>query len=725
MHIFSRRQRWLWIIIFCIWVTPGWTYEFGLIDVPQPLAEIHNLLLSSPLQCLEQIDKHYHLDQDRNYGEEPRPVMIAQLAALCAHRAGIKSLSFEYAAQAIAEAKAAQQPSQLLAAHIINALILSESPDHLRQAESSLRSAQQQISGVHSVHKKLMSFELNRAFAKLYINQNDMSQAKHYLQRAKDIAYTSNSNTLKGWAEVNLGYYYLRLEQAEPALSHSANATLFASSEAPEFLLLRSKNQQHIAAIYQMESEVEKAIEHQNRAIQYAEQLGDNRLMATQVRALANIYQEVGDLNMALAYYLNAQDLANLGQDPFLQAQIEFSLGEAYLAVDELEAAMMHLNQARQLFKQNGSTHWLITTLQQLAETQIRNNEPGLAILQLEQATALAKASSYPQYNLIYNTMSRAYEQNGSYQQSLAQYKRYHELTQQVHQNRDRRSRAQFIQHYQYIEQAQQISDLSRDNMLLTERNHYQRLISTLLLVILLAATLAFLINRQRILRITAEANKLRSTLHHHKHTGWLRLDSGQAPLEILRELGDYPLGGHESVKHVVIALQFLGDFFKDKTLGLSDCQELELEFAQYFDEQLAHHFQVGHIGTFNYLLVTTLDELNSQEICIQLREFTKEFISKKQLQLEVAIGCCEAPFLATTNDAIDDKGIGEIAFLAQQGARQLVAKTNDCQWVELKALRSTQAAFFGDDLIQDVKQAISKGLVKVTASAERRLIQW
>jgi hypothetical protein len=90
-----------------------------------------------------------------------------------------------------------------------------------------------------------------------------------------------------------------------------------------------------------------------------------------------------------------------------------------------------------------------------------------------------------------------------------------------------------------------------------------------------------------------------------------------------------------------------------------------------------------------------------------------------------MAIGCCSLPFLAKAKDAIDDKGMTEVVWLALEGAQQLCKHTNQTQWVELTAMSGSHAAFFCSDLTQDVKQAIAKGLVKVNASSDKSLINW
>jgi hypothetical protein len=725
MSAFTRQHVWIWTAFLGLWLPLAQAYDNGIYKFSRPLTKASDYLLTAPTTCLEKLKPQLENNAKTDgSAADLLAIQTHQLAALCAARAGLIEQAITQSQTAISLSNTAQLPKQKIISELIQAQIYVHDPQNQKKAEQSLNAAQQLRTQLRNTGNHLITFELSRNFARLEMNRGNMSLAKDQLLNAKDMAYASGESLLMGWAEANLGDYYQRLEQDELALSHYVDAAKFASDETPAALLLKGEIEFHISQIYLVEDEVDKAIRHQNLAVQTAQRQGDTRLMAIRMASLASLYQDAGSHDIALAHYLNAQELANQGVDNYLRAQIELHLGETYLQQDDIDSAQAHLNNARRRFSRYNDPAALISTLLLLGETQIKNNEPGLAILQLKHAQSLAKNTFSSQQGQIYRLLSKAYENNASYQEALDLFKRFHELSDQLQQAKDKQRRKHFTQHYQYIEQAQQLSDLTRDNALLKERLHNRELTAMVLLALLLLTILVWSIYRQRAIRLGFEGDQLRDALHYHRNTGWVRLGFSEAPLSAFRALGKYPFTDPANARHIIVSMQLFG-IHLDKTIGFSQRNKLERSFAKHLGHHLDSQTIIGHMGRYNYLLVAPLNDISAPEFCAQLIATCEDFIKEYQLALKVALGCCEAPFIENAKDAIDDSGICEITSLALDGAQQLVVQTGTSQWVELKALSCSPATLLGESLSQDVKKAISKGLIKLSASSDKTLIKW
>ncbi|MGY5452911.1 tetratricopeptide repeat protein [Agarivorans sp. MS3-6] len=714
-------------LVTCFHSLSASAYEYGFVHVPKELEPLRQQLIVNPRVCLKQIEQK--LEQQKSLVHqtiETKNITLLsnQIGALCAYRIDNIDLAQHYINLAIGLAQEQQHQAHLTQAYIVAALILSEDPNRSSEAESFIELASVNLEKLKIFPLPNMRFQLQKVIARFMQNQGKSNEAKNYLLKAKEEAYTSKSVTLRAWSEALLANYYLTNNQPELALNHLSEADLDdLAKPTSESLFLSSKVKANIAKVYLDQGELAIAEQFQQDAIAHAVELGNPDLQAEEIATLANMAELSGDIDAALVHYLNAKDIAKSNGNIPLLAQIELRLGQTYMEFSDYTPALVHLQIARQLFNSIHKPNEVLRSLLLLGELHISNQENGLAILQLEKAEALANTMGLTSsHSKVYKLLTQAYEKNGNYALALEQFKIYHSLNQQYQQIRNELKREQFKQHYQYIEQAQRLSDLTREKAIAQQQSSFQQLILVLVCVFGIMLLFLFLVTRQKLLLRNASVNGLTQQLNQHPVTGWQQLAHCDAPLNGLPSV---PAPSANSTSILLLLSIELLKTESQHTLGFEQRRILIKDFVDALMLSIEENYQLGHVNDQQMLLRIEQHQRSPQQLCEQLMLHTQKCAQQLKIEIKIAIGTCVSPFLTKAKDAIDDKGMTEVVWLALEGAQQLYAHTQTNQWVELTAMSGSHAAFFCTNVTQDVKQAITKGLVKVNASADKNLINW
>ncbi|GDY25669.1 hypothetical protein AHAT_15590 [Agarivorans sp. Toyoura001] len=701
-------------------------YEHGFVHVPKALEPLRQLLIANPRMCLQQTKQR--LEQQQNSTKQSPEsksieLLTLQLGALCSYRISDTKQAQSYIDHAIYLAKQQQHQAHLTQAYIIAALVLSGDPNRAVETRSYIELAQSNLEKLKIFPLPNMRFQLQKVLALFYQSQGKSNEAKSYLLKAKEEAYASKSVILRAWSEALLANYYLINNQPELALSHLSEAELDdADIKTNEALLLSSLLKANIARVYLGQGELAIAEQIQQDAIAYAVTLGNLDLQAEEIATLGNMAELTGDIDAALVHYLNAKDIAKANNNLHLLADVELQLGQTYMELSNYTPALVHLQISRQLYTTLNQPNKLLRSLLLLGELHINNKENGLAILQLEKAEQLANTMGLTSsHSKVYKLLTQAYEENGNYALALEQFKVYHSLNQRYQQIRNELKREQFKQHYQYIEQAQQLSDLTREKAIISQQSNFQQLILVLVCVFGIMLLFLFLVTRQKLLSRNASLKELKLKLNHHPITGWQQLAHSETPLLCLR---DNQENKQQPRILLMLSIEKIG-LVNHQTLGFKSHRDLIKLFVEELITDLDGDFHLGHINDKQIVLCIEQGRNTPQKLSQHLSERAEKCAETQKIELILAIGSCMLPFLTKAEDAIDDIGMTEVVWLALEGAQQLCTQTNSNQWVELTAMSGSHAAFFCSDVTQDVKQAISKGLVKVNASADKSLINW
>ncbi|MFM2485836.1 tetratricopeptide repeat protein [Celerinatantimonas yamalensis] len=707
---------------------PCQAYGIGVLPLPNSLSNYQQLMLQNPGQCEQQLNHRLSAlssqSQVTQQSSDSSSIVMYQLMALCANLNGSPIRALAHIHEAITQQKG-NSPQLSARSYLIQTQLLLVN-SQVDQARIAFVKAQQAISQLTAL-PLLIHFEMILTDARLQLQQQHQVIAQNLFNQALSLAKQSHHPILLGWAQTWLGLYYQHSGQLEQALTHYTQAIRYASSQSPAASFLRNHLHHYLSQIYQQQPQWSKAIHYQQNAIGAAEQLGNTALIARSVADIALIYQQMHNYDLALVHYLNAQDIARQSQSWRLVAKIDFWLGQTYLLNQNSTQALEHLNIARHYFQNPIAPLWLVKTLILLSEIHIANQEPALAILQLTKAEQLTtQLPSSTNADKIEHLLAIAYQQSGAYEQALIHYKLYHHLMQNYQQLQRHISQTQFANHYQFIEQQQQVNQLLQANQRLQQQSNDRRLLIIILIVLCLVLFIFWLTAKLRLRQNYAQRRELIDRLYYNPRTGWPSLETADRPLKQLRRLGHYPMnnGLSPSSSHVIVMMRLCGEMFQNQHSGFAQRKQLETSFAHHIYHHLGERYLACHLGGTSYLFITPYDAQEPEQLCEQLLDIVSQFIHTRQLPYRVAIGCCLSPFLNRSPDAISDSGLVEIAHMALEMAIAQTANSKLHQWVVLRALSCSPAAFFQSEQInQDIQDAVHKGLVKVVSSTDNKAI--
>lgn len=707
-------------------------YGNGLIPLPAYLKNYRTMMLQAPQQCSQALEQQLtpRVGEVLVFSDASEPIILHQIAALCSWRAHHLKRAYQHIDEAIRLALDNNIPLLSIRSYLIRSQLNLASGERNKQAQDDLNNAQKLQHQSSDPLPLLLNYQWQQTQARLLMAEDQYVAAKSYLANAKEMSQTADNPLMQGWNELFWGRYYQQLNQPLQALSHYTAAIRFASAKRTEVDYLRSRLNFHLSEVYQQQQQWDKALEYQKMAIESAQQVNNQELIASNIARLASIYRDRQQFSLALVHYLNAQEMARNNQLPLLVAKINYWLGQTYTQLNDYEQALQHFNEAQLYFKRRANIRWLSATLISLAQIYIGEDEPAMAILQLSKAEQLAahKPQAVDQA-LLQLTLARTYEHTGSFSRALEHYKQFEQFNQARIQHQFETTQQQFSQNYQFIEQQQQLAKLTQENQRLQLQGHERRLI-TLLLTIATGVFFLLLIWVRFRLKKVGRANKdLTERLYYHPRTGWPALEVSESPLTQLRELELYPMlqNGIPAASHYVMVIRLSELSFSHKSCGFEQRKQLETSLAHHIYHHLEDKFMTGHLGGLNYLFITPVAEESPQALCQQLTRVLEQFIQMRKLALTIAIGCCQTPFLSKATDAIDDQGIIDISYLAMDAALDQVKQNQSNQWVILQALACTSAASFRDSekLADNIRLAIQQGWVKVETSTDKRQIKW
>ncbi len=281
-------------------------------------------------------------------------------------------------------------------------------PDHQSSSRPLLSELEEQLTAPNLKQSQLQIY--SRLLRTSYdIDNQQLEDAKVHLAEARNWAAKAGYPLASAWVSAISGDLYRALQQPQLALGEYIDAQQQARNlNDPLFLGLLSNQ---IVKLYQQEQEPQKALQYANEAANYFHSIGNPSLLCDSLIVLARLNRDQGDLNLALVYFFNALDLIDEGSNRPQSSLLKYEIGKTYLQSGNLSLASNYLNAARQSHELNDAKEPLIDTLLLLGELYLKKQEAAIAILQLENARALADqiGDTRRQYE-VFRLLSLAYE---------------------------------------------------------------------------------------------------------------------------------------------------------------------------------------------------------------------------------------------------------------------------------------------------------------------------
>ncbi|MGY3863309.1 tetratricopeptide repeat protein [Aeromonas lacus] len=566
------------------------------------------------------------------------------------------------------------------------------------------------------------------------IDNQQLEDAKVHLAEARNWAAKAGYPLASAWVSAISGDLYRALQQPQLALGEYIDAQQQARNlNDPLFLGLLSNQ---IVKLYQQEQEPQKALQYANEAANYFHSIGNPSLLCDSLIVLARLNRDQGDLNLALVYFFNALDLIDEGSNRPQSSLLKYEIGKTYLQSGNLSLASNYLNAARQSHELNDAKEPLIDTLLLLGELYLKKQEAAIAILQLENARALADqiGDTRRQYE-VFRLLSLAYEQKGFLRQALDSYKRFHRLGEEVRQQEIAQEQAAIRDNYVHVERVQHIKELEQQ---LSQSQHQQERylwssITTSLLLALFIYLFFTLWLKLRTARL--QAKRTGEALLIEPRSGlanWQRL-MNRWPREMAKRqlkserwyLSEEPTSEFDDKLHYLLfRVPFLLNVREQH--GYQASSEIEQAFGAYIETLTPQDGRIYDLREGHLLYVVPQRHVaNLHQLAGDLLIAIAAFPCDYPIDRRVSLGIVSHPFLPKAATALDHHGLFDLCYLALSGAIQLSEKHQQNVWLELAAIDCQQAAFFNGDVWQCALMAIDKGLVKVNSSHEKQWVNW
>lgn len=606
-------------------------------------------------------------------------------------------------------------------------------PDHQSSSRPLLSELEEQLTAPNLKQSQLQIY--SRLLRTSYdIDNQQLEDAKVHLAEARNWAAKAGYPLASAWVSAISGDLYRALQQPQLALGEYIDAQQQARNlNDPLFLGLLSNQ---IVKLYQQEQEPQKALQYANEAANYFHSIGNPSLLCDSLIVLARLNRDQGDLNLALVYFFNALDLIDEGSNRPQSSLLKYEIGKTYLQSGNLSLASNYLNAARQSHELNDAKEPLIDTLLLLGELYLKKQEAAIAILQLENARALADqiGDTRRQYE-VFRLLSLAYEQKGFLRQALDSYKRFHRLGEEVRQQEIAQEQAAIRDNYIHVERVQHIKELEQQ---LSQSEHQQERylwssITTSLLLALFIYLFFTLWLKLRAARL--QAKRTGEALLIEPRSGlanWQRL-MNRWPREMAKRqlkserwyLSEEPTSEFDDKLHYLL---FRVPFLLNvrELHGYQASSEIEQAFGAYIETLTPQDGRIYDLREGHLLYVVPQRHVaNLHQLAGDLLIAIAAFPCDYPIDRRVSLGIVSHPFLPKAATALDHHGLFDLCYLALSGAIQLSEKHQQNVWLELAAIDCQQAAFFNGDVWQCALMAIDKGLVKVNSSHEKQWVNW
>ncbi|MBL0611727.1 hypothetical protein JD508_15925 [Aeromonas jandaei] len=606
-------------------------------------------------------------------------------------------------------------------------------PDHQSSSRPLLSELEEQLTAPNLKQSQLQIY--SRLLHTSYdIDNQQLEDAKVHLAEASNWAAKAGYPLASAWVSAISGDLYRALQQPQLALGEYIDAQQQARNlNDPLFLGLLSNQ---IVKLYQQEQEPQKALQYANEAANYFHSIGNPSLLCDSLIVLARLNRDQGDLNLALVYFFNALDLIDEGSNRPQSSLLKYEIGKTYLQSGNLSLASNYLNAARQSHELNDAKEPLIDTLLLLGELYLKKQEAAIAILQLENARALADqiGDTRRQYE-VFRLLSLAYEQKGFLRQALDSYKRFHRLGEEVRQQEIAQEQAAIRDNYVHVERVQHIKELEQQ---LGQSQHQQERylwssITTSLLLALFIYLFFTLWLKLRTARL--QAKRTGEALLIEPRSGlanWQRL-MNRWPREMAKRqlkserwyLSEEPTSEFDDKLHYLLfRVPFLLNVREQH--GYQASSEIEQAFGAYIETLTPQDGRIYDLREGHLLYVVPQRHVaNLHQLAGDLLIAIAAFPCDYPIDRRVSLGIVSHPFLPKAATALDHHGLFDLCYLALSGAIQLSEKHQQNVWLELAAIDCQQAAFFNGDVWQCALMAIDKGLVKVNSSHEKQWVNW
>ena len=697
-------------------------FELSGAIVPVSLRDTYIQRYSDPVNCIK-VTKQY-LKQPETFAQ-PLTVpnkqannsslntFATQLLALCYTQTEDYSQALELLLPRL------KHPS--LSANEIRTLIVlaSEIPEQERLQLSNLFLLKNLTGALQSIEAKPLTtspdltISLLFTISKLSLQTDRYQETNIALEKIKKLLKGKQSKEFDAWLNYYYGLYYDQINQQQLASSYFLSANKLADQQ--NLIKLSGQVKDSIAKIYQQKHRFAIALDFSSQRVELYLSTKNNIKQADSLIQFAILKRQNNEINHSLIYLFNALELIQTNKNSTLLAHVYMQIGRTYMAVPdkeknkkELALAQKYLQNARFHFTRLNKPRFQIESLLLLAQLNIINQDPALAILQLEKVLQLSAKKYLSLRVQAFEMLALSYEITENHQQAIVHFKNFHALQNRIKERLFKLQQLKISEQLQLFKKTQQQKQLETENSnLLKEKDKFKTMSYSAISLLILLTILYFytLIRNEKLYSSELQA---RQQLARHQRT---ELPSQQAD----NNQFNYIYHG-EPLYYALVNVPFLAEL--NELAGIFEAEKLEEKLGEALKIEFSDRVDIFQVRDNQILFICKQkDYKEASSFTCEIEQFFNSFTAKHQLPKHISCGIAAFPFLNNSNRAIAPTRMLNLTSLALFAASQIREAKQQSSWVELYAIDNLQPAFFDGDLWELGQIAIDKGIVKINSS--------
>ncbi|MBR9726776.1 tetratricopeptide repeat protein [Shewanella intestini] len=597
---------------------------------------------------------------------------------------------------------------------MLNARYNARKNQQYKQAIIDFNTALKRISAETLTQAVLLKFILHEQLSSLNQMVYRPIPALSNLNRYREIAYQIRNDYFISLSESALGKYYGKNNDRAKSLQHYSEA--FRIANRLKYSGLKAHAQLNLARTYRDLEQWKDALHHGHNALENFQKLGYLPYVAQALTAIAITYKGQNQWNKAIDYYLNAEQVnQQLGNEIALGINFH-NLGEAYSQIGDVQAAIISLQKANDVFRAKQLNHYLVYNELLFAKVTLNERMWSVAVQHAEKALQLANEQSLHQQKIeALEYLAQAFKHLGDLENALSVYeqmKNFEEQNQSFDNNNDTSANLT-VQKMKF-----ELGLIKNQLDVETSLNNKNQIRLVVLSITTVLFFLAFIMvlkqqrKQQRRLHKVETRHLLDPTTGINGYFGLLEELKDESKQLTQRTLAlvsindssndDINLGATESNKR--------GAFIIDKLNHLLPMSSFVIRpgvIACYFDT--CHHP--------DQILAATEQALASVTEHVAIPRFHEPLT-----QSNISIGHINLPLLNNPDILISPQLQFETVQFALAAANSIALPNS---YVSLKTLNFAPAAIFSAPLYLNLKQALSRGIIRAESNQNLEKICW
>ncbi|WP_413113752.1 GGDEF domain-containing protein [Thaumasiovibrio sp. DFM-14] len=492
-----------------------------------------------------------------------------------------------------------------------------------------------------------------------------------------------------------------------------------------------------LARLYERRKIFDKALQHASAAGDFYESHQRQKPLSQTLTLIASIYEQQRRYNLALVHYFNALDVENQLSKHSRSSQLRLNIARVYWQLYNYTQSEKYLLFAKRVAITNNNENVMAQIEILYGELRLTQNQLDEALIHLENGLVIADRIGDTALQIQGEQLrSQALQENLDFQNALLAQRRVEQLLQTQQQLRNRSEIEIFKGRQRMLERNLKLDELERQQLkqqLELYRN--EKVIYSLLAII----TVILLYARNRAAKYgkaMEQMTSLQEKLYEHPRSGLrnlrmlnarlsdsLRKTSAHFEQWHLGELINEPLS--DRLRFALFDVPQIRQIYIES--GYEQGLQLEKSFGHFLTQEICEPARIYHFsdGIFLYIEPNARMSSNPRELSDSIQSLVTRFMEARQLTTTTRIGMAEYPFLPRAYTAINAQELMDILLMTLYAAKKESLISESSEWVHIQAIDAAPAASFVNRPIREAcQQGLQNGLLRIECSSNND-ISW